>query len=403
MFTLRPRLNQLLLLALTLGLLPTAEATCRRVYNGITVLDPYSAQINFGRVNLTSTYLQPVGTPLGTTIVDSATATGLNSETVLWECDLADKDELYEVFATNGDDRVGGYWEIGNGAGTATNDGLPGYYATYFPYVGLKLTHLNSGKVFTRYWQQSKITQYDVVGTKLQIKPKHLSMVQADLARVSSLPPTSGSGSNFCGGMAAASGSGTYSYTCTQPNGYVQFQGPGYKSDTVGTDSNTHYYFWGQYNGIGFGMRSAASISYTATCVARNVTPLVVFPPVTAQELNDNMTRESDFSIEIECSDQAVSGVNTNQTALGVQVSSAAYAKAVELGLLTRRSSSSRDVCHRLHEWAPCPNTSWNSSLSACASGGAGLVLRTADKLKFLRRISWPVKKRWASRMAPLI
>ena len=335
MFTLRPRLNQLLLLALTLAALPAAHATCTRVYNGINVLDPYSAQISFGRVNLTSTYLQPVGTPLGTTIVDSATATGLNSETVLWQCDLADKDELYEVFATNGDDRVGGYWEIGNGAGTSTNDGLPGYYATYFPYVGLKLTHLNSGKVFTRYWQQSKITQYDVVGNKLQIKPKHLSMVQADLARVSSLPPTYGSGSNYCGGQAAASGSGNYSYTCTQPNGYVQFQGPGYKSDTVGADSNTSYYFWGQYNGIGFGMRSAASISYTATCVARNVTPLVMFMPVTAQELNDNMTRESDFSIEIECSDQAVSGVNTNQTAMGVQVSAAAYAKAAELGLLT--------------------------------------------------------------------
>lgn len=334
MFTQRPRLNHLLLLTLTLAVLPTAEATCRRVYSGITVLDSYSAQINFGRVNLTSTYLQPVGTPLGTTIVDSATAKGLSSETVLWECDLADKDELYELFATNGDDRVGGHWEIGNGAGTSTNDGLPGYYATYFPYVGLKLTHLNSGKVFTRYWQQSKITQYDVVGNKLQIKPKHLSMVQADLARVSSLPPVSGSG-NFCVGLAAATGSGNYSYTCLQPNGYVQFQGPGYKSDTVGTDSKTDHYFWARYNGISFGMHSAASISYTATCVARNVTPLVMFMPITAQELNDNMTRESDFSIEIECSDQAVPEVNTNQTALGVQVSSAAYAKAVELGLLT--------------------------------------------------------------------
>ena len=83
MFTLRPRLNQLLLLSLTLAALPAAHATCTRVYNGINVLDPYSAQISFGRVNLTSTYLQPVGTPLGTTIVDSATATGLNSETVL--------------------------------------------------------------------------------------------------------------------------------------------------------------------------------------------------------------------------------------------------------------------------------------------------------------------------------
>ncbi len=335
MFTLRPRLNQLLLLLLTLSVLPAAHAKCKRVYNGYNVLDAYSSQITFGRVNLTSTYLQPVGATLGSTIVDSATAPGLNSETVLWECDLADKDELYELFATNGDDRVGGYWEIGNGAGTTINDGLPGYYATYFPYVGLKLTHLNSGKVFTRYWQQSKITQYDVVGTKLQIKPKHLSMVQADLVRVSSLPPKSGSGSNYCGSQAAASGSGTYSYTCTQPNGYIQFQGPGYTSDTVGADSNTSYYFWGHHNGIGFGMRSAASISYTPTCVARNVTPLVTFGSITAQELNDNMTRESDFSIEIECSDQTVSGVSSNQTALGVQVSAAAYAKASELGLLT--------------------------------------------------------------------
>ena len=335
MFTLRPRLNHLLLLVLTLGVLPAAQATCKRVYNGYNVLDSYSTQINFGRINLTSTYLQPVGATLGSTLVDSATAPGLNSETVLWECDLVDKDELYELFATNGDDRVGGYWEIGNGAGTTVNDGLPGYYATYFPYVGLKLTHMNSGKVFTRYWQQSKITQYDVVGNKLQIKPKHLSMVQADLARVSSLPPASGSGSNFCGGQAASSGSGIYNYTCTQPNGYIQFQGPGYRSDTVGSDSNTSYYFWGHYNGIGFGMRSAASVSYAATCVARNVTPLVTFGSITAQELNDNMTREQDFNIEIECSDQTVSGVSSNQTALGVQVSAAAYAKASELGLMT--------------------------------------------------------------------
>ena len=335
MFTLRPRLNQLLLLVLSLCVLPAAQATCKRIYNGNNVLDGSSTQITFGRINLSSTYLQPVGTTLGSTIVDNATAPGLNSETVLWECDLADKNELYELFATNGDDRIGGYWEIGNGAGTTTNDGLPGYYATYFPYVGLKLTHLNSGKVFTRYWQQSKITQYDVVGAKLQIKPKHLSMVQADLARVSSLPPKSGSGSNFCGSQAVDSGDAIYSYTCTQPNGYVQFQGPGYKSDTVGTDSNTNYNFWGQYNGIALGMRSAASISYTPTCVARNVTPLVTFGPITAQELNDNMTRESDFSIEIECSNQTVSGVSSNQTALGVQVSAAAYAKASLLGLLT--------------------------------------------------------------------
>lgn len=184
----RPLLS-LLLLTLSAAVVPVAQATCTRIYSGVQVLDGNSAQLPFGRVNLTSTYLQPVGTPLGSVVVSPASAPGLNSETVLWQCDLSDANDIYEVFATNGDDRVGGFWEIGNGAGTTVNDGLPGYYATWFPYVGVKLTHLNSGRVFTRFWQQSKITQYDTVGNKIQIKAKHLSMVQADLARVSSRPP----------------------------------------------------------------------------------------------------------------------------------------------------------------------------------------------------------------------
>ncbi|MDD0981561.1 fimbrial protein [Pseudomonas shahriarae] len=320
---------------LSMIMLPAAQASCKRIYNGYNVLDSYSAQIPFGRVNLTSTYLQPVGVPMGSVVVSAGSAPGLTAETVLWECDQADANDLYEVFATNGDDRVGGYWEIGNGKGTTVNDGLPNYYATWFPYVAVKLTHLNSGLPFTRYWQESKISQYDTVGTKIQIKAKHLSLVQADLARVSSLPPTSGAGSNYCGGMAASSGSGTYSYTCTQPNGYIQFRGGGIKSDVVGSDSNTNFIFWGAYNGVGFGMRAAASISYTATCVARNTTPVVTFTPVTASELNQGHTREADFTINLECSDTASSGTATNQTALGIQVAYASYVKAQQLNLLT--------------------------------------------------------------------
>ncbi|MFJ2364013.1 fimbrial protein [Pseudomonas sp. NPDC087697] len=299
--------------------------------------DNNTAQLTFGRVNLTSTYMQPVGTPLGSVVVSAGSSPGLTAETVLWECDVRDANEIYEVFATNGDDRVGGYWEIGNGKGTTLNDGLPNYFATWFPYVALKLTHLNSGEPFTRYWQQSKITQYDTVGTKIQIKAKHLSLIQADLARVSSLPPSSGSGSNYCGGMAASSGSGTYSYTCNQPNGYIQFRGGGIAHDKIGSDSNTSYVFWGQHNGVGFGVRSAASISYTATCVARNVTPVVTFSRVTAAELNQGQTRETEFTIGLECSDTTASGIGTNQTALGIQVANASYVKAQQLNLLTNR------------------------------------------------------------------
>ena len=330
----RPLLS-LLLLTLSAAVVPVAQATCTRIYSGVQVLDGNSAQLPFGRVNLTSTYLQPVGTPLGSVVVSPASAPGLNSETVLWQCDLSDANDIYEVFATNGDDRVGGFWEIGNGAGTTVNDGLPGYYATWFPYVGVKLTHVYSGRVFTRFWQQSKITQYDTVGNKIQIKAKHLSMVQADLARVSSRPPNSGSGSNYCGNNAPTSGSGVYTYNCIQPNGYVVFRGGGIYSDPIGSDSNTAIAFWGQMNGIAFGMRAASSISYTATCVARNVTPVVSFMPITASELNQGITRSSNFTINLECSNDARSGTATNQTALGIQVAYNAYAQAQSLGLLT--------------------------------------------------------------------
>lgn len=325
-----------LLLAFGAVVVSDAQAKCTKKNSNNTVTELNSAQLPFGRINLSSTFLQPVGTPLGSVVVSPATATGLTSETVMWECDLSDADSIYEVFATNGDDRVGGYWEIGNGSGTTINDGLPGYYATWFPYVGIKLTHLNSGLVYSRYWQQAKITAYDTVGAKIQIKAKHLSMVQADLARVSSLPPRTGSGSNWCTtAMAPSSGPDIYNYTCIQPNGYIQFRGGGIASDTVGSDSNTNYWFWGAANGVAFGMRSAASISYTATCVARNVTPVVTFEPITASALNQGMTRSSDFTIDLECSNTTSSGTETNQTALGIQVAQSAYTQAQSLGLVT--------------------------------------------------------------------
>lgn len=81
-----------------------------------------------GRVNLTSTYLQPVGTPLGASVFDLTSGTRYpDPNKVLYECDAGDAGQIYEVFATNGDDRVGGYYDLG------ARDGNPNYYATYFP------------------------------------------------------------------------------------------------------------------------------------------------------------------------------------------------------------------------------------------------------------------------------
>ncbi len=74
---------------------------------------------------------------------------------------------------------------------------------------------------------------------------KDFSAIRADLIRISSLP---GAGaSNYCGYSAGnplvgmASTTGNSNYTCTQPNGYVTFQGPGIASDPIGSDSATNY------------------------------------------------------------------------------------------------------------------------------------------------------------------
>ncbi|MFV0549810.1 MAG: fimbrial protein [Limnobaculum xujianqingii] len=313
-----------------------SEAQCRRVTPHIdSGCDSCGLGLGLGKVNITDNYLQPVGTPLGSSVVNFTSATKYpDPNKVLYQCDLTDKDDIYEVFATNGDDRVGGYYEQG------VNDGYPGYYATYIPYVAIKLTHLNSGIVFSRTWQSAPLTNYEVVGDKINIRVRDLSPVRAELIKISTLP---GRGkSNYCGysasnpltGMASTTGPSTY--TCIQPNGYILFSGPGIAAQTPGTDSADEFGTWGtgRWNAMGMGTAPQSTITYTATCVARNVTPLVIFPTISAAQLNNGETVQSNLNIAIECSNSAVSGVATGNTAMGLQTSLEGYNAAQQLGLV---------------------------------------------------------------------
>ena len=120
-----PAVLRLALLTLTLWLLcaPAAQAVCTRnnaaQYPFAPLSDGGSAQFWFGRINLASTAIQPVGTMLGSAVASAAEASGINGDTLLWSCDLADAGEIYEVFSTNGDDRVGGFAEDQAPAGVA--------------------------------------------------------------------------------------------------------------------------------------------------------------------------------------------------------------------------------------------------------------------------------------------
>lgn len=339
---------RLLLVALALCLLaaPAAQATCKRnnrsSYPFTPLSDGGSAQFWFGRINLASTEIEPVGSMLGTAVATAAEASGIDGDTLLWTCDLADAGQIYEVFSTNGDDRVGGFAEIG------TKDGLYGFYRTWFPGVAIRLTHLRSGKVLSRYYQSSRLDTYDIdqAAKKILIRAKHLSPIKAEVARVSDLSPGTGT-SNWCAGAPDNQRWAAVAYTCTQPNGYLMLRGPGYNrasgdTDDDGEDHAYRYRFFGAANGIAFGMRMGATLSVLPSCMVQNVTPEVVFPAISETELNQGDTRQAEFTLTFRCDEGVNStppfqpGTDDNQTAFGIQVSPGALAAARLMGYVNQ-------------------------------------------------------------------
>ncbi|CND13202.1 putative fimbrial usher protein StbD [Yersinia intermedia] len=286
--------------------------------------DNYGASLQLGNINITSNYIQPVDSMLASSIISLVPARFWpDPEAVIYECDVADKDSLFEVFATNGRSNVGGYSNMGDN-----------YFQTFFPYTALKLIHVDTGVEFTRIWQQAPLRKYDVVGNKIQIKGKHFSQIRAELKKVGSVDRTPSPGLSGCSGPAADNYSGGYS--CNQPNGYVVFKGPGMPVPETGYDSATNYQTWQSGRYMAFGMNTApvSVLTRKNTCVVRNVTPYVVFPIITVNELNDNQSRSADITVDIECQSGTESGINSGQTALGIQTSLPGYLKAQGLGLV---------------------------------------------------------------------
>lgn len=321
----------------------TASAVCIKGPDFVkTTNDSYGVGIGLGNINVTSSDIQPPGTVLASTVFNfSDNPRYKGPDSILYVCDITDVNNIYEVIATNGDDRNGGYWDMGG-----IYDGNPNVYGTWFRYVGLRLTHVNSGTVFTRNYQRIPMTRYAVSadGKKINIRVKDFSPIRADAIRISNIPP-SGARSDYCG-TAISSGS----YTCNQPNGYVSFCSPG--SGNVAYcdsgDSALDYTGWWYDNwmALNMGTAPASTLTTTATCVAKNVTPVVVFPTISRKELENGQQARSAFTVSVRCENAAVSGVASSQTALGLQVPYASYQSAQTLGLV----NSSGGVSHLLSE-----------------------------------------------------
>jgi len=344
-------------LLLCLALLSARPANAWCYVTGVSQTEDWrTAQIDFGRVNLADAHLQPPGTLLASTIVPPTNYTfgGANAESILWICDKEDLPELHFLVSNNGDSHVDGYHEIGG------NDSY--IYSTWFEYVGIKQSM--AGVTLARKWRRVDLPTQDYTDNckkdrwgnplknKICIRLKHIPPLHVELYRVATLTPNWG-GFTYgdCWPMAKPTSTGKL-YTCTQPNSYIQLVGPGLAHDNVDDDHAWRFNFWGADNGFGYGMRRATSFSRSNTCVARSATPQVLFPPISVNELKTG-SATANFSVQLECSNEAISGSGKNETAIGLQASPAAFTTAQRLHLV----NGSGGISHLLSDQYDSPGT----------------------------------------------
>lgn len=323
--------------------------------------DNMTASLGIGRINIINTNLQPIGTTLATgvsnysTILNGRLATSDDTDIVI--CTQAsDKDTLSWAYATNGDSIIGGFYEIPDN---------PGYYATEFPYVAIKLTMADTGEVFSRFWQQSSVpvvTHDNGTGGGFTVKKRDIPKVVATLVKWKEAYGGTTDANNinvsthhYChplGGnekhIGIAPGAnpdqvwsaGGVAYNsvlrgCNQPNGYINLQGSGYNIN-LGADSNTGtgYSNWEHAIPIGLNGSPAATFSYAPSCVLTTVTPYVHFPVMTVSQLNAEETASQNFSVILSCDSSIGTTATPNSVAVALQASLQSYTQAQELNLV---------------------------------------------------------------------
>lgn len=335
-----------------------AYASCSGLLKGKGTFgyDYDTASLGVGRINIFSNYLQPVGTVLATGISNYNTITqgalaNTSDDTVVLTCTAqSDKTNLAWAFATNGDSRIGGFYEI---------PGNPGYYATQFPYVAIKLAFADTGEIFTRTWQKSTaaVVTEDTSDGGFVIRKRDIPKIVATLVKWSSAYGESkDSDGNTVGASYCHGGSETMIPTsqtsnvnqvwsadyyavnglaagCGQPSGYLNLLGIG-QNVAVGQDSNKYYSYWDYSIPIGLNGNPAATFSYTPSCVVRTTTPYVMFPTMSVAQLNNGETTSRNFNVTLECDNTMDQTVSTSAVAIGLQPSISAFNNAQTLGLI---------------------------------------------------------------------
>ncbi|WP_227507667.1 MULTISPECIES: fimbrial usher protein StbD [Yersinia] len=268
----------------------------------------------------TAASFQPDGTLLAAATSEFTTFalnSGYDPERVLFRCAAADVDQLFEMYATNGDSTHAGMNEDGAIAGN-----VPSGYATYVRNVVIRFTNLSTGQYYSRFWKGRRLTELDKDSTgRILVKAKNFSNIYTELFRID----YSRTGNN---------NDATYAYTHTQPNAYISFKGPGLSGPAEGADSLSNYQGWAANWPASIGLRGYVTFRRTAICAVTHFTPTVILPRISVAELNNGASSSAEFNVDFQCQTGVVSGVTAGRVAMGFLVPAGNAAKAQALGLM---------------------------------------------------------------------
>ncbi|OWF76621.1 fimbrial protein [Yersinia rohdei] len=268
----------------------------------------------------TNANFQPDGTLLAAATSNFTTFalnTGYDPERVLFRCAAADVDQLYEMYATNGDNDFAGKNEDGAIAGN-----VPSGFATYVRNVVIRLTNLSTGEYYARQWKGRRLTDLDTDSTgRILVKAKNFSNLYTELFRVDYA-------------RASTNNAASYAYGYTQPNAYIAFKGPGINGPVEGSDSLTNWPGWYGSWPASIGLYNFVTFRRTTICAVTNFTPTVILPRISVAELNNGHSSSAEFSVDFQCQTGINSGVTSGTVAMGFLVPAANAAKAQALGLM---------------------------------------------------------------------
>lgn len=278
--------------------------------------DANRGMLNLPVINITDESFQPNGTLLGASIVPFTTygqEGGYNPEQVLFRCDSADEYSLYEIYSVNADDAFSGMYEDGAAYGIERG------YGTYVKNLVTRIKNNSTGQYFSRLWQYNPLRGLDRDAQgRILVKAKNFSDITVELFRI--------------GNVRGYTQTTAYSYN--QPAAYIAFGGPGLAYPTEGVDHISHYPGWYANWPGNISLYKQLYTRRAGGCAVTSVTPYVLFPTITIDELNRGIAREAEIQIHYRCQASAnMNGPAVNANAIAFKIDTTNYQAARSLGL----------------------------------------------------------------------